>query len=60
MIVQVVNSGGVSEGGFDIYTPLGGVGDFNACEGVSMGRRVLGGMCTSDWFGYFNRTQRLT
>lgn len=32
MIVQVVNSGGVSEGDFDIYTPAGGVGDFNACE----------------------------
>lgn len=31
MIVQVVNSGGVNTGDFDIYTPGGGVGDYNAC-----------------------------
>lgn len=31
MIVQSVNSGGLKEGDFDIYTPGGGVGDYNAC-----------------------------
>ena len=31
MIVQVINSGGVNTGNFDIYTPGGRVGDYNAC-----------------------------
>jgi hypothetical protein len=32
MVVQVINAGGVNTGDFDIYTPGGGVGDFNACS----------------------------
>ncbi|KAL4248185.1 glycosyl hydrolase 45 (cellulase K) family protein [Abortiporus biennis] len=31
MIVQAVNAGGITETDFDIYTPGGGVGDYNAC-----------------------------
>jgi hypothetical protein len=58
MIVQVVNSGGVSEGDFDLYRRRVGWGILMLVT-VSIGRRVLGGMCISDWFGYFNRTQRL-
>ncbi|RDB19480.1 putative endoglucanase type K [Hypsizygus marmoreus] len=31
MIVQAINAGGITDTDFDIYTPGGGVGDFNAC-----------------------------
>ncbi|TFK32602.1 RlpA-like double-psi beta-barrel-protein domain-containing protein-containing protein [Crucibulum laeve] len=31
MIVQAINAGGITDIDFDIYTPGGGVGDFNAC-----------------------------
>ncbi|TDL17211.1 glycoside hydrolase [Rickenella mellea] len=31
MIVQAINAGGITDVDFDIYTPGGGVGDFNAC-----------------------------
>ncbi|KAA1473326.1 glycoside hydrolase [Dentipellis sp. KUC8613] len=31
MIVQAINAGGITETDFDIYTPGGGVGDYNAC-----------------------------
>jgi hypothetical protein len=32
MIVQVINSFGVSTGDFDLYTPGGGVGGLEACQ----------------------------
>ncbi|OBZ73157.1 putative endoglucanase type K [Grifola frondosa] len=31
MIVQAINAGGITDVDFDIYTPGGGVGDYNAC-----------------------------
>ncbi|TCD68186.1 hypothetical protein EIP91_011357 [Steccherinum ochraceum] len=31
MIVQAINAGGITDTDFDIYTPGGGVGDYNAC-----------------------------
>lgn len=32
MIVQVINTGGIQSGQFDLLVPGGGVGDFNACS----------------------------
>jgi hypothetical protein len=32
MIVQVINTGGIGGGQFDLLVPGGGVGDFNACS----------------------------
>lgn len=32
MIVQVINTGGIEQGQFDILVPGGGVGDFDACS----------------------------
>ncbi|KAF5387026.1 hypothetical protein D9615_002061 [Tricholomella constricta] len=31
MIVQAINAGGITDTDFDIYTPGGGVGDYNGC-----------------------------
>jgi hypothetical protein len=31
MIVQAINAGGITDVDFDIYTPGGGVGDYNGC-----------------------------
>jgi hypothetical protein len=32
MIVQAINAGGITDVDFDIYTPGGGVGDYNGCS----------------------------
>lgn len=46
MIVQVINTGGIEPGQFDLLVPGGGVGDFDACSaqwgGVELGERYGG------------------
>jgi hypothetical protein len=46
MIVQVINTGGIEPGQFDILVPGGGVGEFNACStqwgGAELGEQYGG------------------
>ena len=46
MIVQVINTGGIEQGQFDLLVPGGGVGEFNACSnqwgGAELGEQYGG------------------